>query len=102
LGQSFWFHLNNKKKEPKRLAEEGKKGEDYMNECHFILTSTPFFSGGDCRSLSDGIEKKNKQDPLNLPAYGLQKGRVNIVIFFLFFFISSNLQQALHHHHRHH
>jgi hypothetical protein len=74
-----------------------------MNECHFILTSTLFFSGGDCRSLSDGIEKKNEQDPLNLPAYGLQKGRrVNIVIFFLFFFISSNLQQALHHHHRHH
>jgi hypothetical protein len=34
--------LNKKIKKPKRLAEEGKKGEDYMNECHFILIFTLF------------------------------------------------------------
>lgn len=56
-----------------------------MNECHFMLTSTLFFSGGDCRSLSNGMEKKNKQDPLNLPAYGLQKRRVKHCDLFSYF-----------------
>jgi hypothetical protein len=63
-----------------------------------------FFSDGDCRSLSNGIEKENKQDPLNLSAYSLRKAskeRVNIVIFFLFFFVFSNFQQTLQHDHHH-
>jgi hypothetical protein len=39
--------LNKKKiKEPKRPAKEGKKGEDYMNKCHFILIFTLFLVMG--------------------------------------------------------